>query len=192
MDTPLASFLARCEKDSICIQVPCTTCGAREFRNTLAELGHKEIIANLGALSERDFAYYQNTGAVQSVFKWLYFSRYVFAPVHLKEIEGSPAWTYFSNFCRSYQKGQAQRLENIRLEEERKSEDLRRKKEKATKDLPKAIFRKDILAIRALLLKGADPSVHVQNEVSSAIELIKSIDNLYFEFQDEAWVLREA
>ena len=191
MDTPLASFLARCEKDSICIQVPCTTCGAREFRNTLAELGHKEIIANLGALSEHDFAYYQNTGAVQSVFKWLYFSRYVFAPVHLKEIEGSPAWTYFSNFYRSYQKGQAQRLENIRLEEERKSEDLRRKKEKATKDLPKAILRKDILAIRALLLKGADPSVHVQNEVSPAIELISSIGNLYFEFLDDVWQLQE-
>jgi len=151
----LKTFLGQIKDNRWCTSIPCTTCGAREFRDGLEKIGAKQLIAELGELDLDEF--YDHSDEIRSIFKWLQYAWVVSDPSDLESIKGSPAHDYF---CRQYherRKAVEKSNENRVREEARQAEFIKARQEKASYDLPNAIARGDLKAVQGLLAKGADP-----------------------------------
>ena len=66
----LVELFEKCSSHDWCTQIPCTTCGALEFRNGLVEIEPLNVIKGLGSINQAEFNKYRDV--VISVFKWLH------------------------------------------------------------------------------------------------------------------------
>lgn len=151
----LKIFLVLVKGNRWCTSIPCTTCGAREFRSGIEQIGAKQLIAQLGELDSDEF--YDNYDEIRSVFKWLRYEWVVSDPSDLESIKGSPAYDYFYRQYHERRQRVEKSNENRILEEARQAVFIKARKEKASYDLPNAIARGDFKAVQGLLAKGADP-----------------------------------
>jgi hypothetical protein len=151
----LLNLLSDCKTQRICIQIPCTTCGARGFRGRLESIGAEKVLLELGNLDFDTVSSHSIT--IRAIYKWLHYEWLVDDPSDLQPIEDSPAWRYFVDSYNDRQEAKVKSDENRIKEEARQLEFRKLKIAKASYDLPNAIARGDIKAARALLAKGADP-----------------------------------
>lgn len=149
------AFLSDCKLKHWCTNIPCTTCGAREFRGSLESIGTEQVIAELGKLESNEFDDHSDT--IRSIFKWLRYEWALRDPSDLDSIRDSPAYDYFYSQYHERKRVAERSKENQILEEARQAEFIRVRQEKASYDLPNAIARGDFRAVQGLLAKGADP-----------------------------------
>jgi hypothetical protein len=150
----LLKLFDACSSHDWCTQIPCTTCGALEFRNGLVEIGPVNVIKGLGSLDQAEFNTHR--GVVISVFKWLYGKGIVNSPEDIEIIRDSEAYFYFSSFYESYQERKKQQDINRDQQLIQVEEAKLRRAAKARLNLPNAIRRGDIKAINSLLKKSSD------------------------------------
>jgi hypothetical protein len=139
-----------------CTQVPCTTCGSREFTDRLNTISSSSVIENLGALTAEEF--FDNQKIIISVFKWLYFKGSITNPNDIESIRGSEAYRYFFSFYTDYHSRKKQKIKNYDRQLVEFEEAKVRRAQKASLNLPNAIKRGDQKAIEALIAKGGDPN----------------------------------
>ncbi len=152
----LLKLFDECSSQDWCTQIPCTTCGTLEFRNGLAEIEPVNVIKGLGSLNQIEFNKYRDV--VISVFKWLYGKGIVNTPKDIEIIRDSEAYLYFSSFYESYQERKKQQEKNRKQQLIQFKEAQIRRATKARLNLPNAIRRGDLKAIKSLVEKSADPS----------------------------------
>ncbi len=152
----LLKLFDECSSQDWCTHIPCTTCGALEFRNGLAEIEPVNVIKGLGSLNQIEFNKYRDV--VISVFKWLYGKGIVNAPKDIEIIRDSEAYLYFSSFYESYQERKKQQEKNRKQQLIQFEEAQIRRATKARLNLQNAIRRGDLKAIKSLVEKSADPS----------------------------------
>jgi hypothetical protein len=152
----LLKLFDECSSQDWCTQIPCTTCGTLEFRNGLAEIESVNVIKGLGSLNQIEFNKYRDV--VISVFKWLYGKGIVNTPKDIEIIRDSEAYLYFSSFYESYQERKKQQEKNRKQQLIQFKEAQIRRATKARLNLPNAIRRGDLKAIKSLVEKSADPS----------------------------------
>ena len=176
----MKALLASVKTKKWCTKIPCTTCGSRDFRQSLESLGAKKVISGLGSLNHDEF--YENKDTIKAIFKWLRFSWIVSTPDDLESIRGSVAWEYFNHKNDDYKHAVATRDENRAIEEARQSEFRKAKASKASHDLIKALNRGDIKAIQGLLAKGADPDADRGPSELTARQIARQFgkEELYF------------
>lgn len=188
-ETKTFKFYRECIRKNLCRNIPCTTCGAIEYRRGLKEIGPQRIISDLGEITDFDMRFHMTERFIDDMTLWLYSIGVLTHPGDLSDISGSPALEHFEDFYRSYHERRKEAIENAAREADKVREFRRIKAEKATHSLINAIRRKDYKAIQALLDKGADPERYQDFWSTSAIDELRKSRGFAFEFQDNRWVL---
>lgn len=159
------------KRDRWCTNIPCTTCGALEFRRCLEQIGAEQVITELGMLEFNEF--YDHSEVMRSIFKWLRHEWALFDPSDLDSIKDTPAYDYFYSHYHERKQAQIKSDENRIREEARQAEFRKVRAEKASHDLVNAVVRGDIKAVQGLLSKGGDPDFNRGNGTSTAREIAR-------------------
>jgi hypothetical protein len=168
----LSSLLNLADEKNWCTRYFCTTCGAFEFRKKLSEFSRDSLIDNLKELNQEDVRLHRD-----GVLFCFYEASLFKTGWDLKEpLENTPAGNYLNSIL-EYER--IKRLNQENSEEGakfRRLEKAKRTGPKATYDIAGAIRRKDLLAIDALIAKGADLSQIDENGISllEKIQLLKA------------------
>lgn len=162
----LMSLLQNTKDKRWCTNIPCTTCGASEFRYGLEQIGGTRVIAELGELDSDMF--YAYVSQISSVLRWLRYEWILSEPSDLELISGSPAYNYFHRQYREHRELAERSNENRLREEARQAEFKNARALKASHDLLKALVRGDFRAVQGLLAKGANPDFNNDRRINTA------------------------
>lgn len=171
LSNPLLSLLEKAASNRWCTRYACTTCGAHDFRCELQRLSTSEVITALGALDNGEF--YDHYGLIKDLFRWLRHEFYITSPDDLESIRGSVAWNYYVGEHLAYKIAREESNIKRLKDEERQSVSRKMRAQKASYDLPKAVARGDIKAVKGLLRKGADPDYDQGPGVNTARQTAK-------------------